>query len=116
MKRTLFLMLIPLLVITAGLCPSEQVIAQPKQLPTLDINANPVNTLLMKIAQTCANHTACTGVIARFEAGRFFNYQHAIKPLYSVAGDLSVGGLFSGDLLSAEVGAYGCCQHQENKR
>jgi uncharacterized protein YkwD len=117
MKRFLPLMLIPLLFLTVGLFPSERVSAQPKQLSALDIVAEvnslrasknlppyQVNSILMDIAQTQADHIAGTGVLSRFDAGGFSPSQRAVKAGYVVAGDISTGGLFSENLHSSAMG------------
>jgi LysM repeat protein len=106
MKRFL-LMLIALLSLMFGLFPSEQVGAQSSQLTALDVIAEvnslrsadglipyQVDPILMDIAQTHADRIASTGVVTRFDTGGFSPYQRAIKAGYSVAGDLSIGGLF----------------------
>ena len=110
-------MLIPLLSLTVGLFPSEQAGAQPSHfspnLAAQDIIAEvndlrvaenlppyQVNSLLMDIAQTHADYLAATGALSSFDAGGFSASQRAIKAGYAVAGDLSIGGLFSENLHS----------------
>ena len=117
MRRFLLLMLIPLLSLTVGLFPSEQAAAQPSHFsPNLaaqdiivEVNAlraennlppYQVDPLLMTIAQTHAEYLSATGVLSRFDAGGFSPSQRAVKAGYAVAGDLSIGGLFSENLHS----------------
>ncbi len=53
-----------------------------------------VNSTLMIVAQAQADHMAKTGVASHFDAAGLRPYQRAVKAGYSVAGDLSQGGLF----------------------
>jgi len=111
MKRFLFWMLIPLLLLTLNLLPSEQVRAQPANFSpnssTLEVIAEvnslrasknlppyQVDTILMAIAQSHADYVASTGVVTHFSVDGKRPYQRAIAAGYSVAGDLSQGGLF----------------------
>lgn len=117
MRRFLLLMLIPLLSLTVGLFPSERAGASPSHVsPNLaaqdiiaevnslraenDLPPYQVDPLLMTIAQAHAEYLSATGVLSRFDAGGFSPSQRAIKAGYAVAGDLSIGGLFSENLHS----------------
>lgn len=117
MKRSLLLKLLLLLSFTAVLFPSRQAAAQPGQLSALEIIAQvnafrasqdlppyQENPILMKVAQTHADHIASSGVVTRFDAGGFSPYQRAMTAGYAVAGDLSIGGLFF-ELLYSGAGA-----------
>jgi len=52
------------------------------------------NSILMTIAQAQADYLANAGVMTHFNAGGIAPFQRAITAGYSVAGDLSQGGLF----------------------
>jgi LysM repeat protein len=110
MKR--FWMLAPLLFLTLNLLPSEQVgaylmhfspnfTAQELIVEVNDLRAAEnllpfkTNSILMTIAQSHADYIASTGVMTRFNANGVPPFQRAITAGYSVAGDLSQGGLFS---------------------
>ncbi|HET7142814.1 MAG TPA: CAP domain-containing protein, partial [Anaerolineales bacterium] len=58
------------------------------------------NPILTGIAQSHADYIASTGVLTHFSASGARPFQRAISAGYSVAGDLSDGGLFSENLLS----------------
>ena len=109
MKR--FWILIPLLFLTLSLIPSEQADAHSAHfspnLTALELLAEvndlrtakkltpyKTNSTLMKIAQSQANYISSAGVMTRFNAEGTPPYQRAIAASYSVAGDLSQGGLF----------------------
>ena len=104
-------MLIPLLFLTSNLIPSEQVSAHPvyfspnftaqeliTEVNNLRVAENLVpyktNPILMTIAQTHADYLASAGVMTHFDASGLPPFQRAINAGYSVAGDLSQGGLF----------------------
>ena len=59
-----------------------------------------VNSILMSIAQSHADYIASTGVATHFSVNGEHPYQRAIAAGYSVAGDLSLGGLFSENIAS----------------
>ena len=59
-----------------------------------------INSVLMSIAQTQADHISKTGVVTHFDAQGLRPYQRAIDAGYAVAGDLSQGGFFSENILS----------------
>ena len=105
-------MFITLLLLTVGLLPSEKVRANSEQfspsLSALEVieevntlrasdNLPPyqVNTILMSVAQSHADYIASTGVSTHFSASGEHPYQRAIAAGYPLAGDLSLGGLFS---------------------
>jgi len=111
------LILIPLLFLTSGLIPSEHASAQPVNISpnfaatdiiaevnvlraSKDLLPYQVNPILMSIAQAQAEYIAGTGTLTRFDSGGFSPYQRAISAGYSVAGDLSIGGLFFENLHS----------------
>jgi LysM repeat protein len=109
MKR--FWILVPLLLLTLNLIPSEQVGARPvnfspnltavelitkvnelraaKKLPPYK-----TNSILTTVAQAHVDYIAKAGVMTHFNANGTPPYQRAIKAGYPVAGDLSQGGLF----------------------
>ena len=106
-----FWILIPLLFLTLNLLPSERAGARPvhfsPSLSALELltevndlraaeNLPPykTNSILMTIAQSHADYIARTGVMTHFDAKGAAPYQRAISAGYSVAGDLSQGGLF----------------------
>jgi LysM repeat protein len=103
--------LIPLLFFTLNLFPFEQADARPlyfsPHFTALELIAEvndlraaenlpsyKTNSILMTIAQTHADAIANTGVMTHFSAGGLPPFQRAINAGYSVAGDLSQGGLF----------------------
>lgn len=108
---------LPLLFLTFPLLPSEKADAyflhfSPNQ-TALDViaevnvlrasnNVPPyqVNPILMSIAQSHADYMASTGVLTHFSESGARPFQRAISAGYSVAGDLSTGGLFSENILS----------------
>ena len=109
MKR--FWMLVPLLLLTLNLLPSEQVNARPAHFSpnfsALELIAKvndlraaknlppyKTNPILMTIAQTHADYLANAGVMTHFNASGVPPFQRAVSAGYSVAGDLSQGGLF----------------------
>ncbi len=115
MKR--FWMLIPLLFLTLSLFPSEQVGAQPvhfsPNFTALDLITEvnnlraveklpfyTINPTLMSIAQAHADYIAGSGVMTHFDVNGNPPFQRAIMAGYSVAGDLSQGGLFFENLAS----------------
>lgn len=117
MKRFLISILVPLLFLTASLLPSEHVDAHPAQFSpkftALDVIAEvnalrtsrnlppyQVNSILMNVAQSHADHIASTGVLSHFSASGERPYQRAIAAGYPVAGDLSIGGLFAENIAS----------------
>ena len=61
---------------------------------TYDLLPYQVNLTLMTIAQDHADYLASTGIVTHFGKDGSRPYQRAIAAGYSVAGDLSVGGLF----------------------
>jgi LysM repeat protein len=103
-------LLFPLLLILS-LLPSERVVACPVHFspdftaPELIAEVNDLriaenlpayktNSILMTVAQTHADTIANAGVMTHFDAKGIPPFQRAIKAGYSVAGDLSQGGLF----------------------
>jgi uncharacterized protein YkwD len=115
MKRLSIWTLIPLLVLIMSLLLSEKAVAQPGHYsPSLsaqaliaEVNAlrtsknlppYQVNPTLMGIAQTHAEYIASNGVMTQFSADGKRPYQRALDAGYSVAGALSLGGLF-GELI-----------------
>ena len=109
MKR--FWLFIPLLFLTLNLFPFEQVGARAvyfspiftaqeliAEVNDLRIAKNlppyKTNSTLMTIAQTHADYLASAGVMTHFNAKGAPPFQRAITAGYSVAGDLSQGGLF----------------------
>jgi LysM repeat protein len=115
MKR--FWMLIPLLLLTLNLLPSEQAGVRPvyfsPNFTALELidkvndlraskNLPPYksNSILMTIAQAQADYIADGGVITHFNADGVPPFRRAIKAGYSVAGDLSQGGLFLENIAS----------------
>jgi len=109
MKR--FWILIPLLFLTLNLIPSEQAGARPAHFsPNLtaselivevnDLRAAKnlppykTNSILMTIAQSHADYIASVGVLTHFDANGAPPFRRAVTAGYSVAGDLSQGGLF----------------------
>lgn len=64
-----------------------------------DLPIYQVNTILMSIAQSHADHMAETGFLSHYERS-LSAYQRAIEAGYPVAGNLSQGGLFSENLHS----------------
>lgn len=58
------------------------------------------NPILMTIAQTHAEYIASTGVLTHFDDKGRRPYQRALDAGYSVAGNLSVGGLFTEAIFS----------------
>jgi LysM repeat protein len=108
MKR--FLFLIPLLLLILNLLPSAsagaraerfspnftavELIAEVNDLRAAE-NLPPykTNSILMTIAQEQADYLASAGVMTHFNAGGIAPFQRAITAGYSVAGDLSQGGL-----------------------
>lgn len=126
MKRLAIWILTLLLLLTAGLFPSVQAGARPRHFaPDLtaqdliaevnalrasnDLPPFQVNSILMRTAQTHADYISETGTLTQFDADGKRPYQRALDAGYSVAGELSLGGLFaevihSGtDLTIAEV-------------
>jgi uncharacterized protein YkwD len=110
MKR--FRILIPLLLLTLSLFPFKQASAYPTHfspnLTAMELIAKvnerraakklppfKTNTVLMTIAQSQADYMANAGVMTHFNANGIPPFQRAIKAGYSVAGDLSQGGLFA---------------------
>ncbi len=118
MKRFQILLLtLALLFLTFILIPSKKVNAHFGYLPpnqtALDIiaevnvlrsanNVAPyqVNSVLMGVAQSHADYLASTGVVTHFGADGSRPFQRAISAGYSVAGDLSLGGFFSENIVS----------------
>lgn len=109
MKR--FLILIPLLLLTFNLIPSKGAGARPELFsPNLtsqelvaavndlrsaeNLPPYKINSILMTVAQAHADYIASAGVMTHFNAEGVPPYQRAVKAGYSVAGDLSQGGLF----------------------
>jgi len=109
MKRQFFLLtLISLILITVGLLPSEQADARPVSASASEVialvndlraskNLPPyqVNSILMSIAQAHADYISGSGISTHFSADGSRPYQRAIAAGYSVAGDLTQGGLFA---------------------
>lgn len=112
MKRYLALLLAAFLFITPSLLPSERAGAltmrSSPNLSALEVIAEvnalraagqlppyQVNSVLMSVAQTHADYIAASGVISHFNADGKAPYQRASAAGYSVAGDISKGGLFS---------------------
>jgi LysM repeat protein len=110
MKR--FWMLIPLLLLTLNLLPSEQAVARAAYFSpnltavelitkvnelraTKNLPPFKTNPILMTIAQAQADHIATAGVMTHFNANGTPPFQRAIQAGYPVAGDLSQGGLFA---------------------
>jgi uncharacterized protein YkwD/LysM repeat protein len=58
-----------------------------------------LNSTLMGTAQTQANYMASTGTVTHFGADGSRPYQRALAAGYSVAGDLSLGGWFSENIM-----------------
>jgi LysM repeat protein len=104
-------LLFPILLLTLNLLPSEQVGARPVHFSPnftalkliAEVNdlraaeklpAYKTNSILMTVAQTHADYIARAGVMTHFNAGGVPPFQRAITSGYSVAGDLSQGGLF----------------------
>jgi uncharacterized protein YkwD len=58
-----------------------------------------VNDILMRVAQSHADHVASAGFLSRYEQG-LAPHQRAIKAGYPVAGDLTQGGLYAENLAS----------------
>src|SRR5690606_25143588 len=54
-----------------------------------------VSQILTRTAQTHADYIAGTGVLTQFSADGKRPYQRALDAGYSVAGDISLGGLFA---------------------
>lgn len=109
MKR--FWMLIPLLLLTLNLFPSvqagaraahfspnftaQELIAEVNDLRVAkNLPPYKTNPILTTIAQSHADYIASTGVMTHFNANGASPFQRAITAGYSVAGDLSQGGLF----------------------
>ncbi len=103
--------MIPLLFLALSLFPSEQadartvhfsanltaleLIAEVNDLRAAEnLPAYQTNSVLMIVAQTHADYLASTGVLSHFDAKGQSPFQRVIKAGYSVAGDLSKGGLF----------------------
>lgn len=112
MKKHIFWMLLALLFATVGLLPSiradarlghvspnlsaQALIAEVNALRASEnLPALQVNQILMRTAQTHADYIAGTGVLTQFSADGKRPYQRALDAGYSVAGDISVGGLFA---------------------
>jgi uncharacterized protein YkwD len=108
-------MLIPLLFSTLNLFPSEQAVAHAVHFsPNLtaqeliaevnnlraaeNLPLYKTNSILMAVAQTHADYLASAGVMTHFNANGSPPFQRAITAGYSVAGDLSQGGLFLEDI------------------
>jgi len=124
MRHILLFISSSLLILTICLLPSERSGAEPlnaapnpSAIEVLDAinslrstrNLPPyqVNSILMIIAQSHADYISSTGVVSHFNTSGTPPYKRAIDAGYSVAGDLSQGGLFSeiigtGKELSAE--------------
>ncbi len=115
MNRLSIWILLSLLTLTVNLFPSEKAIAQPGHFSrsvsaqdlivevnvlraTNDLQPLQPNPKLMQIAQAHADYIAATGVLTQFSAEGRRPYQRALDAGYSVAGDLSLGGLF-GELI-----------------
>ena len=64
------------------------------------LNALNVHPILMQNAQQHANYMAATGNITHLDAAGRRPFQRALAAGYSVAGDLSLGGFFSENILS----------------
>ncbi len=58
-----------------------------------------INEILMRVAQSHAEHIAQTGFLSRYERG-LAPYQRALEAGYPVAGNLSQGGLYAENLHS----------------
>jgi hypothetical protein len=115
MKRFSALITALLLILTFNLLPFDQVGARLEHFsPDLsaqglitEVNAlrvsnnlppYQINPVLMRIAQTHADYIASTGVMTQFSADGRRPFQRAMAAGYSVAGDISAGGLF-GELI-----------------
>lgn len=112
MKTRIYWALAPLLFLTLSLFPSLRANAQPghfsPNLTALEmiekVNAlrkskglvpYTQNQILMSIAQSHAVYISSTGVLTHFDDKGNRPYQRAINAGYSVAGDLSTGGLLT---------------------
>ena len=72
-----------------------------------------MNSILMNIAQGQANYLASTGgAYGHIGPGGTRPYQRALAAGYSVAGDLSLGGLFSENWLAGDYTASGAVNSQ----
>lgn len=117
MKRFLFGIWVPLLFLIVSLFPSERASAQPGYFSpnssALDLIAEvnalraenhlppyQVNSILMSNAQSHADYIASTGIVSQFDSNGLRPYQRAIEAGYSVAGDLSLGGIFGENIHS----------------
>lgn len=117
MKRIFYFSILTLLFLTLSLVPSIYVGAQPKPfapnqtaLELIDeVNAlrelqglapYQVNSTLMAIAQSHADYIAAEGVLSHFSADGKRPFQRALDAGYSVAGNLSVGGMYAENIHS----------------
>lgn len=117
MNRRLFLITLPLLLLTLSLFPSEKAGAQPRPLQTnpaaqelieainalRDAQGLPsyqIDVRLMEIAQSHAEYIAEKGVLSHFSANGKRPYQRALDAGYPVAGNLSLGGIFAENIHS----------------
>jgi len=112
MKRFVYWILLPLLLLTLSLPPSIQAGAQPghfsPNLSALEVveKVNALrkskglapyaqNQILMSIAQSHAAYISSTGVLTHFDDKGNRPYQRALNAGYPVAGDLSIGGMLT---------------------
>lgn len=65
-----------------------------------------VDSILMNLAQTHANYIASTGVLTHYDANGSRPYQRAIAAGYSLAGDLTSGGLFAEAIYSGTAPSF----------
>ncbi len=80
----------------SGQPSADEVVAEVNALrASNDLPPYEVDSILMIIAQAQADHMASTGIVTHFDEDGARPYQRAIKGGYSVAGDLTFGGLFS---------------------
>ncbi len=117
MKRILPMLIPALLFLMLMLVPSIEADAQPEYFsPNLaavdlieEVNAlretnglapYQVNAVLMSVAQAHAEYIASEGVLSHFSADGKRPYQRALDAGYSVAGDLTSGGVFAENIYS----------------
>jgi len=117
MRPIFYWILTPLLLLTFILIPSERIGAQPENFSPNQtaveliekVNALRIskrlspyksNAILMKISQDHADYIAQTGVLTHFDDKGRRPYQRAIDAGYSVAGNLSSGGLLTEAIFS----------------
>ena len=61
-----------------------------------------VNTTLMSLAQAHADYMAATGQVVHTDAGGLRPYQRALAAGYPLAGDLSLGGFYSENIIMGQ--------------